>query len=508
MYDFVKSVGAFPFTIEIWLPVAYIATMIEHISYVSTRGVEGAGVSYTDALLAGLAPDKGLYIPKTIPQLSEADLQQLVDVPYTEVFTTINRLFTSDSIPDEVHKQLTVNAFTPDKFPNAVNGNITPVHEIADGIFIQELSLGPTAAFKDMALQPLGQQMDFVLGRRGDTLRMLGATSGDTGSSAEAAIKGLGSMSLTMLSPSTGMSSFQKAQMMELSGGNIQNVSVDGRFDDCQDMVKALKMQPEFADLGAVNSINWGRVAAQVPYYVHGYLQAVGGDVGKPVDFVVPSGNFGNVLAGHIARKMGVPIRQLIVATNENSVIDTLVKTGVYKRPPAAHVTSSPSMDITVASNYERLLADIFPDDPEHIRAYMKTFEQRGEVDFAQFGVSNDVMHKLGFSSGQSTHADRLDAIRWAYQNGRYIDPHTADAVTVARRIRMERHDTTVPLVCMSTALPVKFENTMLEALGHIPPRPERYIGLEERTRTLGNFATIRSGDITTLASLVRAHGA
>ncbi len=480
--------------------------MTEHISYVSTRDPDAIEITYSEALLAGLAPDKGLYVPTQIPSLNDAEIRSLVGMPYTKVFHTVNEKFVGNDIPRKDHARLTEAAFRSDKFPDAIEGNITPVEEVADGILIQELSLGPTAAFKDMALQPLGQHMNYVLSRKNESLRILGATSGDTGSSAEAAMKGLSGVSLTMLSPATGMSPFQKAQMAELSGGNIQNISVNGRFDDCQAMVKALKMQPEFADLGAVNSINWGRVAAQVPYYVYGYLQAVDGNINKPVDFVVPSGNFGNVLAGHIARKMGAPIRNLIVATNENSVIDTLIQTGVYRRPSEAYVTSSPSMDITVASNYERVLVDIFPDDPAKVKAYMQVFEQKGEVSFEEFGVPNDILKQLGFMSGQSSHADRLDSIRWAHQNGRLIDPHTADAVTVARKIRAERGDDNTPIVCMSTALPVKFESTMHEALGCTPIRPKRFIGLEERTKTLSDFDIINPGDSSTLASFVRNH--
>jgi len=472
--------------------------------YVSTRG-QGGKIGYGEAIMQGLAPDRGLYVPGDYPRVDQEFIASLRGRPYAELFTEINSLFVGDEITMNEQRLLAEAAYSSEKFPDANKGDVTPVTWLTDRIAIEQLSLGPTAAFKDMALQPLGQHLNHVLNSRGETLRMLGATSGDTGSSAEAAVKGLSRVSLTMLSPVTGMSRFQQAQMAELSGGNITNLSVDGRFDDCQDMVKALKSMPEFADLGAVNSINWGRVAAQVPYYFSGYLQAVGEDIGKQVDFVVPSGNFGNVLAGYIAKKMGLLIRTLVVATNENNVTDTLIQTGVYELPGGAQITSSPSMDITKASNYERVLLDLM--DPDQARAYMQQFEVSGRVSFSDFDIPMDALKQLGFDSGVSKHSDRLSAIKWAHDHGMLIDPHTGDAVTVARKIVEQCPDDTTPLICMSTALPVKFEDTMQEALGYTPKRPERFIGLEERVKKLGTggfAAVLKAGDLDTLAYWVR----
>lgn len=480
------------------------------IEYVSTRDPERQKHSYDEVLLQGLAPDGGLYIPTAYPRIDEADLRKLTGKPYVDVFTAVNGLFVGDSIPSSTQRELAEQAYNHDKFPDVREGNVTPIRWLTDHIAVQELSLGPTAAFKDMALQVLGQHFQHALAATNESLTMLGATSGDTGSSAEAAMKGLGHISLTMLSPEEGMSDFQKAQMAGFSGDNILNISVKGRFDDCQDMVKALKKEPEFAQLGAVNSINWGRVAAQVAYYVHGYTQAVEGDIGRLVDFVVPTGNFGNVLAGYIAKQMGVPIRRLIVATNENSVVDELIQTGVYSKPPKAHITSSPSMDITVASNYERLVADIFPNDPYTVTDYMRTFESKGIVYFREFGVPTDILHRMGFESGMSTHQNRLAAIRYAYdRSNTIIDPHTADAVTVALQEQMYNAAEHIPLVCMSTALPVKFEHTIREALGFVPERPERFKRLEERAASkAGSFAVIAAGDLKSLASLVQENTA
>lgn len=469
--------------------------------YTSTRDVTEQKLTYSDVLLQGLAPDRGLYVPTDYPKIDHAALRRLTGVPYIELFTYVKSLFVGDSIDANTQVRLAQAAYGLEKFPHTANGIVTPVHEISSGLYVQQLSLGPTAAFKDMALQPLGQDMQYVLAQRGESLTILGATSGDTGSAAEAAFKGLPGIRLFMLSPEEGMSDFQKAQMGSLTGDNIFNISIPGRFDDCQDLVKAIKQDPAFAHLGAVNSINWGRVASQVPYYIAGYLQIVGEHIGREVDFVVPTGNFGNVLAGYVARAMGVPIRRLIVATNENDVLNTLIQTGEYSRSPKAHVTSSPSMDITVASNYERLAFDIFNRDPVKTAAYMGQFETTGSVRFTEFGLPDDTLLQAGFDSGTSTAIDRIESIRWTYrESGMVIDPHTADGITVARR----KNDGT-PMVCMSTALPVKFEATIEQALGFIPPREERFVGLGGRA-TKG-FVLI-DNDAAKLKTFIAQHSA
>ncbi len=476
------------------------------IGYMSTRDFEQTEKTYSEVLLEGLAPDGGLYVPNAYPNISHNELRQLSRKPYVEVFAHINSKFIAGDIPLATQREMAAAAFSTDKFPDATDGNITPVTWLTPTIAIQQLSLGPTAAFKDMAMQPLGQHMQYVLSLRDEKLTMLGATSGDTGSAAEAAMKDLDRVSLIMLSPEKGMSPFQKAQMADLSGGNILNISVDGRFDDCQDMVKELKKIPEFADLGAVNSINWGRVAAQVAYYVHGYNEAVQDDVGKFVDFVVPTGNFGNILAGYIAREMGLPIRNLIVATNENNVIHQLIQTGVYAPTKTAFETSSPSMDITRASNFERLAYDIFGKDPQLLRNYMETLKRDGSVSFNQFGITNGILIDKGFKSGASTHSDRLHAIKWAASQGMLIDPHTADAVTVALKLSTTNSLEGVPLVCMSTAMPLKFEATMRESLGYTPKRPKRFQDFEARVEHKRNgFTLLKAGDLDGLSKQVRA---
>lgn len=443
---------------------------------ISTRDSSKEGRSYCDVLLAGLAPDGGLYVPSEYPRFSHAELGALKSSSYRDIAYAVKKRLIDGDIPDGELRAMIDRAYSTESFPVAESGNVVPLMRVEDDFYVQQLSLGPTAAFKDMAMQQLGQEMQYELKKRGEHLTILGATSGDTGSAAEAAFKGLDTVTLFMLSPEAGMSPFQKAQMGMLSGGNIFNVSVRGRFDDCQDLVKELKGEEEFSKLGAVNSINWGRISSQVPYFFSGYLQAVE-KIGDAVDFVVPSGNFGDMLSGYIAKQMGVPIRCLIVATNENAVLDTLFKTGVYELT-SAQVTSSPSMDISKASNYERLAFDVLKRDAAALTKYMKEFESNKRVDLKDYGASADDFAALGFSSDSSTHANRLQAIRDVYGKCKYvIDPHTADAVTVGFR---EKKQDGVPMVCMGTALPVKFEETIKEALGFIPERPARFKDLEK----------------------------
>ncbi len=450
---------------------------------VSTRDINQKEISYTDALLEGLAPDGGLYVPTEYPQLTQEDLIQLKGKPYSKLAFEVKRRLVGGAIPDTELEVLLKNAYLEGKF-NIINGNTVPIREIGNDLFLENLSLGPTAAFKDMALQQLGQEMNYELNRRGENLTILGATSGDTGSSAEAAVKGLDRIKLFMLSPQIGMSDFQKAQMGALTGDNIFNIGIDGRFDDCQDLVKELKQDPEFAKLGAVNSINWGRISSQVPYFVSGYLQAAK-EVGQEVDFVVPTGNFGNVLSGYIAKQMGLPIRRLIVATNENDVMAKLIRTGVYELTPS-QITSSPSMDISKASNYERLVFDLVSRNPQTVRDYMSDFANTGSVDLAKFDLSQKVFAQNGFFQGSSTHQDRLNTIKAVYHEaGTIIDPHTADAVTVAKQYKT---DDGIPMIAMETALPVKFEQTINEALGFFPEREERFRGLESKVTESGFY--------------------
>jgi threonine synthase len=323
------------------------------MKYISTRG-DQTERGFSDILLEGLAPDGGLYLPKTYPRVDAATLARWRGLAYADLAFEILSLYIDD-IPADDLRALTRKVYTAEVFGTEA---ITPLTWLGEGIALQGLSNGPTLAFKDMAMQLLGALFEYELGRRGETLNILGATSGDTGSAAEYAMRGKRGVNVFMLSPHGRMSPFQQAQMFSLQDANIHNIAIEGVFDDAQDIVKAVSNDLAFKRehrIGTVNSINWARLLAQVVYYFAGYFQATKTNAEK-VSFTVPSGNFGNVCAGHVARMMGLPIAKLVVATNENDVLDEFFRTGTYRVRGSAdtHETSSPSMDISKASNFER----------------------------------------------------------------------------------------------------------------------------------------------------------
>src|ERR1700712_1768406 len=338
------------------------------MKYISTRG-DDTPRSSREILLEGLAPDGGLYLPLHYPQVDDAMLTYWRGLSYAELAFEILSLYIDD-IPAADLKALAEKTYTAEVFGTAA---IVPLRALEPGVKLEALSNGPTLAFKDMAMQLLGNLFEYELARRGETLNILGATSGDTGSAAEHAMRGKKGVSVFMLSPYGRMSPFQQAQMFSLQDENIFNLSVEGVFDDCQDIVKAVSNDLAFKRrwrIGTVNSINWARLLAQVVYYFAGYLQATKANDEK-VSFTVPSGNFGNVCAGHVARMMGLPIDKLVVATNENDVLDEFFRTGVYRVRGAAdtHETSSPSMDISKASNFERFVFDLLGRDGARVKS-------------------------------------------------------------------------------------------------------------------------------------------
>lgn len=472
---------------------------------VSTRDPEAHKVDYEEALVGGLAPDGGLYLPEgaNYPNISIEELGSLRGRSYARLAAYLKDVLTDTAIDRVAELKINEEAYHPSAFPTTRAGIIAPVTEVADDLYIQRLSAGPTAAFKDFGLRSLAREISYVLNGRCEDLTLLGATSGDTGSAAEAAFKRIGSVSIFMLSPLHGsMTPFQRAQMGVLSDERTHNLSYDGTFDECQDVVKDLAQEPEFQNLGAVNSTNWGRLVAQVVYYFDAYLQVAGGKVGRPVDFVVPTGNFGNALSGHIARRMGLPIRQLIVATNENDVMDRLVQTGIYVKTPLERRqdTSSPSMDITKASNYERLVYEMFSGDPVRTRAYMEQFEREGRVAFEDHDLSQRMFARLGITSGSSRHDDRLASIQRIYgESGVFVDPHTADGVSVALR----QGELEVPTICLATAESIKFEGTVREALGKVATREPRFEDLENNPAA-HNFVVVDS--IEAVRRYIREH--
>jgi threonine synthase len=429
--------------------------------YVSTRGAAPAR-RFTEILLEGLAPDGGLYVPESFPSV---DLSKLRNKKYPELARAILSQF-MDDVPDL--KRIVDRTYT-----RAVFGSdeITPLRTLEPGFHILGLSNGPTLAFKDVAMQLLGHLFEFVLQKEGATLNILGATSGDTGSAAEYAMRGKKNLNVFMLSPHGRMSAFQRAQMYSLQDPNIHNLAVQGMFDDCQDVVKKVNADAAFKAryrIGAVNSINWARVAAQVVYYFKGYFAATRSDK-EEVSFAVPSGNFGNIYAGYAARCMGLPIRRLILASNENDVLDEFFRTGKYRVRRAAVATSSPSMDISKASNFERYVFELSDRNSRQIQELWRQLETNGEFDLS-------LVPRAGFVSGRSSHADRISTIRSIHEKyGVTIDPHTADGVKVG----LERREPGVPLICLETALPAKFAETIREALGSEPERPRGYENME-----------------------------
>ncbi|MFC2640559.1 MAG: threonine synthase [Propionibacterium acidifaciens] len=453
--------------------------------YLSTRALGADDAKpFCDILLEGLAADGGLFLPEEYPRLDAGTLEQwrglLAAEGYAALAARVIGLFVDD-IPASDLERLTAAAYTGGKFSDP---RIVPVSRIGDGpLWLGHLSNGPTAAFKDMAMQLLGELFEYELARRGSWMTIVGATSGDTGSSAEYAMRGREGVAVVMLTPAGRMTPFQQAQMFSLTDANIVNVAVDGVFDDCQDLVKALNADAAFKaeyHLGAVNSINWARLVAQIVYYVSCWLRVTDGP-GQEISFAVPTGNFGDICAGHIARSMGLPIRRLILATNENDVLDEFFRTGVY-RPRGSEqtwATSSPSMDISKASNFERFIADLYGRDGARVRELFAAIAEGGSFDISGTPEFEALGARYGFVSGSSTHADRVDAIgRLWREHGVLVDPHTADAVTVAERCAGDE-----PTVVLETALPVKFAATIEEAIGCRPPVPERFAGIEEGPR-------------------------
>ena len=437
--------------------------------YVSTRG-DAPARSFSDILLEGLAPDGGLYLPEEFPRI---DLKSLRGRPYVDLAAGILSRY-MDDVPELgriVRATYTARVFGADE--------ITPLRKLERGLYLLGLSNGPTLAFKDIALQLLGSLFERILEDRNESLNILGATSGDTGSAAEYAMRGKKGIRVFMLSPNARMSSFQRAQMFSLQDPNIHNLAVKGVFDDCQDLVKAVNADAAFKArnrIGAVNSINWARVAAQIVYYFKAYFAATQAD-SEQVDFAVPSGNFGNIYAGYVARRMGLPIRRLILATNENSVLDEFFRTGRYRVRRKVHETSSPSMDISKASNFERYVFDLVGREGARVKDLWRRLDQDGEFDLSRSPWFAAV-RASGFVSGSSSHEDRLRTIRLVHERfGVVIDPHTADGVKVG----LEYRDPLVPLICLETALPAKFAATIRAALGRVPERPAELADLEKR---------------------------
>ena len=467
--------------------------------YLSTRG-HSDRKRFCEILLEGLAPDGGLYLPEHYPQVGHAMLTKWRGLSYTDLAFEVLSLYIDD-IPAADLKAICTKTYTEQVFGTK---EIVPLRPLESGLYLEALSNGPTLAFKDMAMQLLGNLFEYELARRGEELNILGATSGDTGSAAEYAMRGKKGVRVFMLSPHGRMSPFQQAQMFSLMDLNIHNIAIKGVFDDCQDIVKNVSNDLAFKrqyKIGTVNSINWARLLAQVVYYFAGYFQATT-DNDQKVSFTVPSGNFGNVCAGHVARQMGLPIQTLVVATNENDVLDEFFRTGVYRVRASAdtHETSSPSMDISKASNFERFVFDLLGRDGARVKAlFGEALHKEGRFDLGADPVFADAASRYGFVSGKSTHADRLATIKDTFERfGVMIDTHTADGVKVAR----EHLQAGIPMIVLETALPAKFSETIREALGRDPERPPGYENIEALPQ---RFEVLRS-DVELLKALIAQH--
>src|SRR3989344_892320 len=436
--------------------------------YISTRG----GVEpqpFSKILLEGLASDGGLYVPEQYPSFSTDDLIQMRQMGYKELAFTILSKFMDDIPPDDLRRMIN-ETYTKEVFGSE---DITPLKKLEPDFFILGLAEGPTLAFKDIALQFIGRLFEYALEKAGHKLNILGATSGDTGSAAEVAMRGRKGIRVFMLSPYGRMSKFQRKQMYTIHDANIFNIAVKGTFDDCQDIVKKLNEDAEFKkrlNIGAVNSINWARIAAQTIYYFDGYFRATKSN-SENVSFAVPTGNFGDILAGYIAKRMGLPVKDLILATNENNVLEEFFRPGVYRPRKGSEVaeTSSPSMDISKASNFERYIFELSGRKPERIKELWDNLSEKGffdisgSPDFSKIG-------ETGIVADSSSHKDRIATIKHVYEKySVLIDPHTADGVKAALSYREDG----VPLLCMETALPAKFAESIREAIGNDPPYPE-----------------------------------
>ena len=471
--------------------------------YISTRG-DAARKHFCEILLEGLAPDGGLYLPERYPQVDAGTLAQWRSLPYADLAFEILSLYIDD-IPARDLRDLCRRTYTAEVFGTR---EIVPLKQLEDGVFLEALSNGPTLAFKDMAMQLLGNLFEYQLARRGEQLNILGATSGDTGSAAEYAMRGKKGVRVFMTSPHGRMSPFQQAQMFSLQDPNIHNLAVEGVFDDCQDIVKAVSNDLEFKRkyrIGTVNSINWARLLAQVVYYFAGYFQAtspLAAGAGQKVSFAVPSGNFGNICAGHVARMMGLPIARLVLATNENDVLEEFFRTGVYRVRSSAdtHETSSPSMDISKASNFERFVYDLLGRDGARVRQlFGEQLSRAGRFDLSADPAFGEACARYGFVAGKSTHAERLATIRDTWQRfGIMIDTHTADGLKVARQHLAPG----IPMIVLETALPIKFAATIIEALGREPERPDRFAGIER----LPKRVTVLPADVQAVKAFIASH--
>jgi threonine synthase len=440
------------------------------LQYVSTRG-EAPTLGFIDVTLAGLARDGGLYVPQSWPTLSPDIIAAFAGKPYAEVAVEVIRPFTGDQISAHELSRIAHEAYGTFRHPA-----VAPLTQVDANTFLLELFHGPTLAFKDLAMQFLARLIDHALEQRGERVTIAVATSGDTGGAAVEAFRGRNRIDLVVLFPEGRVSDVQRRMMTTADDANIHAVAVRGTFDDCQALVKGMFNHHAFADrvrLAGVNSINWARIVAQAVYY---FTAAVAlGAPHRKIAFTVPTGNFGDIFAGHVARSMGLPIDRLVIATNVNDILVRTLTTGAYE-PRDVVATSSPSMDIQVSSNFERLLFEAYRRDGASIRNLMNGFAQSKRFEIADGPLAGI---RAGFAAGHADEDEVAATMRTALrETGNFVDPHTAVGVAVAEK---EPHDPALPMVVLSTAHAAKFPDAVEAACGARPPLPDWLAGLNER---------------------------
>ncbi len=462
------------------------------IKYFSTRG-GSANQSFTDVLLKGLAPDGGLYIPQEFPQLSVENLKSMQGNSYADIAYQVTAPFVGDAIPKEIFQKILREVYED----NFEHDAVAPLVQLKDNVWIMELFHGPTLAFKDYALQLLGRLFDYVLEQKGERVTIVGATSGDTGSAAIEACKGCKNIDIFILHPEGRTSEVQRRQMTTIDAPNVHNIALKGNFDDCQNMVKAMFNDPKFRgdiNMSAVNSINWARIMAQIVYYVTTSLSLGGPD--KQMSFAVPTGNFGNVYAAYAAKKMGLPIDQLIIGSNRNDILTRFFETGTMGAG-SVEPSLSPSMDIQISSNFERYLCDLMDRDTDVMSALMNNFKDKGA-----FSLSDGKMVQARdtFSAYRCDDDETQTMMTKCYkETGYMLDPHTA--VGLSAGLQAGR-DTEVPLVALACAHPAKFPDAVEKAIGIRPDLPPHLADLYERQE----FVTGLPNDLATVQDFVKSN--
>jgi threonine synthase len=456
--------------------------------YVSTRG-EAPAISFADALLAGLARDGGLYVPERWPALTHDTIRGFRNRPYAEVAFEVIEPFVAGSVKDGDLSRMIAEAYATFDHPA-----VAPLVKLGDGEYLCELFHGPTLAFKDVAMQLLARLMDHVLAERSERATIVGATSGDTGGAAVEAFRGRERVDMVILFPQGRVSDVQRRMMTTASEANIHAVAIDGTFDDCQAIVKALFNDHRFRDrvkLSGVNSINWARIVAQAVYYFTAACAL--GAPEQAVRFAVPTGNFGDVFAGYVAKQMGLPVERLIVATNVNDILARTLASGVYE-PRAVVATASPAMDIQVSSNFERLLFEASGRSPLAVREAMRALASK-----KRFTLSSQALAAIrqSFGAARADEAETAATIKAIHRESGYVlDPHSAVGVAVARKFKGE---SSAPLIELATAHPAKFPEAVEAAIGVHPRLPERLADLLERRERVAGLPA----DVETVARFV-----